>query len=105
MMLTNIFISIMSKLCLIKLKAFVVNGYVETEKPEVCRGNSQMKMVTEGLAGYCEHAGLICPVDSGAVSIFSCFLFVSFSLSLHLSVTQFCRAAAHIITFPTEILL
>lgn len=96
----------MSKLCLIKLKPCVVNGHVETETPEVCRGNSQMKTATRGVAGYCAHAGLIYPVDSGAVTIFLLLsLRVFFSLTLHLSVTQFCRAAAHIITFPTEILL
>lgn len=84
-MLTNILISIMSKLCLIKLKPCVVNGHVETEMPEVCRENSQTKTATGGVAGYCEHAGLIYPVDSGAVSIISCFLSVSFSLSLSTS--------------------
>ena len=45
-----------------------------------------------------KQAQLLHPVDSVAVSF-------SLSLSLHLPVTQFCRAAAHIITFPTESLL
>lgn len=82
------------------IKASICGYCLQTQKLRRCIRNSLVKIVTRGLcrimwkctAPLCCHCFLL-------------FLFVSFSLSFHLPVTQFCRTAAHIITCPTESLL